>query len=220
MPVRKIPKNYLHVTGSFASRKNGCSIPFESILEKDYLILLEFDPLVSGFEGQPVKVPVPGQKGSARHYVPDVLVSRVPRPDGSKEPPPLLVEVKHTSELSKKGEKFAPKFAAAKAYAAERDWEFLVVTEKDIRSTRLQNLKFLREYLEIEPIPELLDRILESFTDLRSGASVESVLEALCPTENDRLIMLPMIWHLVITGQLQIDMEIPVSNSTVLNLPR
>jgi hypothetical protein len=220
MPVRKIPKNYLHVTGSFASRKNGCSIPFESILEKDYLILLEFAPLVSGFEGQPVKVPVPGQKGSARHYVPDVLVHHVSHPDGKEGPPPLLVEVKHTSELAKKGEKFAAKFAAAKTYAAERGWEFIVVTEKDIRGTRLQNLKFLREYLEIEPVPEHIDRILESFTDLQSGASVESVLEALCPTENDRLITLPMIWHLVITDQLQVDMEIPVSNSTVLNLPR
>lgn len=220
MPVRKIPKNYLHVTGSFASRKNGCSIPFESILEKDYLILLEFDPSVSEFEGQPVKVPVPGQKGSARHYVPDVLVSRVPHPDGSKGPPPLLVEVKHTSELAKKREKFAPKFAAAKTYAAERDWEFVVATETDIRSTRLQNLKFLREYREIEPVPELLDRILGSFTDLQSDASVESILASLCPTEYDRLVMLPMIWHLVVTRQLQIDMEIPVSNSTVLKLSR
>ena len=43
MPVRKIPKNHLHVTGSFASRKNGLMGSFESLLEKEYMLLLDFD---------------------------------------------------------------------------------------------------------------------------------------------------------------------------------
>jgi hypothetical protein len=35
MAVRKIPKNYLTVTGSFASQKNDQMDEFESPLEKD-----------------------------------------------------------------------------------------------------------------------------------------------------------------------------------------
>lgn len=57
MPVRKIPKNYLSVTGGFASRKNGRMLGFESPLERDYMILLEYDDLVERFEEQPVRVP-------------------------------------------------------------------------------------------------------------------------------------------------------------------
>lgn len=40
MPVRKIPKNHLVVTGSFVSRKNGQMDAFESLLEKEYMLLL------------------------------------------------------------------------------------------------------------------------------------------------------------------------------------
>ena len=43
MPVRKIPKNYLGVTGAFASLKNGRMVGFESLLEKDLFVLLEYD---------------------------------------------------------------------------------------------------------------------------------------------------------------------------------
>ena len=54
MPVRKIPKNYLSVTGAFSSRKNGKSLGYESLLERDLMILLEFDDAVERFEEQPV----------------------------------------------------------------------------------------------------------------------------------------------------------------------
>ena len=45
MAVRKIPKNYLFVTGGYASRKNESMDGFESLLEKEYLLLLDFDRL-------------------------------------------------------------------------------------------------------------------------------------------------------------------------------
>lgn len=44
---------------------------FESLLEKDYLLLLDFDDTVETFEVQPVRIPVPGVRNG---YVPDVLV--------------------------------------------------------------------------------------------------------------------------------------------------
>lgn len=71
MPVRKIPKKHLCITGGFASRKNGVMESFESLLEKEYMLLLEFDDSVAGFEEQPVTIPLPGlPKG----YTPDFLV--------------------------------------------------------------------------------------------------------------------------------------------------
>lgn len=52
MPVRKIPKNYLFVTGRHATDLSPEMVEFESILEKEYMLLLDFDPRVAGYEAQ------------------------------------------------------------------------------------------------------------------------------------------------------------------------
>lgn len=41
MPVRRIPKNYLFVTGRHPSPLADEVIEFESILEKEYMLLLD-----------------------------------------------------------------------------------------------------------------------------------------------------------------------------------
>ncbi len=93
MPVRKIPKNHLVVTGSFASSKNPHMDEFKLLLEKEYMLLLDFDEHVERFEAQPVTIPVPGiPKG----YTPDVLVYFRPDPNSDDIRKPLLTEVKHT----------------------------------------------------------------------------------------------------------------------------
>lgn len=60
MPVRTIPKNHIFVTGRHATSKSVGHADFESLLENDYLILLDFDLQVERYEVQPVRVPVPG----------------------------------------------------------------------------------------------------------------------------------------------------------------
>jgi hypothetical protein len=50
MPVRRIPKNHIHVTGRHASAKAQGHADFESPLEWEYLILLDFDPRVERYE--------------------------------------------------------------------------------------------------------------------------------------------------------------------------
>ncbi len=142
MPVRKIPKNYLFVTGGYSSWKNEEMDAFESLLEKDYLLLLDFDDSVDGFEVQPVLIPV---AGVPKGYVPDVLVKYRPDPHTDAVRKPSLVEVKHSEDLTRNAEKYAPKFAAAHLYAEERGWDFITRDQNDIRTPRLSNLKFLRE---------------------------------------------------------------------------
>ena len=73
MPVCKILKNYIFVTGRFGGKKGGEIADFESTLEKEYMLLLEFDETVDRFETQPGRVPV---AGVAKGYVPDVLLLR------------------------------------------------------------------------------------------------------------------------------------------------
>ena len=216
MPVRKIPKNHLVVTGSFASRKNGQMDAFESLLEKEYMLLLEFDERVLRFEPQPVTIAVPGiPKG----YVPDVLVHYHPDPISGKTPKPLLTEVKHTDDLQRNAQKYAPKFAAAEEYVSERGWEFRITTQVDIRTPRLANLKFLREYRNIEPANHDSLKLIQIVRECDGISLVDDLLRRLASTDDDRLHWLPIIWHAVVTRRLLFDWDRPIDNDTELHLP-
>lgn len=214
MPVRKIPKNYLMVTGGFASRKNGRMMGFESLLERDYMILLEFDDAVERFEEQPVKIPF---KKGVKPYVPDILIHY-----GVDHKPrrPLLAEVKHTSDLAKNREKYDPKFALAQEYAADRDWDFRVVTEKEIRTPRLASLKFLRDYLHVDPEPEHAECITEVLQEEGRPMALDTLLDRLCESDSTRLQIVPVVWHMAALRQIVIDLEQPIDDKTRLSLPQ
>lgn len=216
MAVRKIPKNYLVVTGSFASRKNAQMDAFESLLEKEYMLLLDFDDRVDHFEAQPVIVPVPGiPKG----YVPDVLIHYLPDSESGEIRKPLLTEVKHTDDLRRNAEKYAPKFAEAEKYASERGWEFRVTTQIDIRTQRLANLKFLREYRNIQPAHQANSRLIQAVGKAGGVSSPKILLEQLAVTDDDQLYWLPVIWHAVVTRQLLADWDQPIDYDAALHLP-
>lgn len=217
MAVRKIPKNYLVVTGSFASRKNGQMDAFESLLEKEYMLLLDFDDHVERFEAQPVVVPVPG---ISKGYTPDVLVYYLPDPESEEIRKPLLTEVKHTDDLHRNSDKYAPKFAAAERFASERGWEFRVTTQIDIRTPRLANLKFLREYRNIQPEQQANSHLIQVIGKAGGVSSPKLLLEQLAATDDECLFWLPVIWNAVVTRQLITDWDRPIDYDTVLRLPR
>lgn len=219
MPVRKIPKNYLVVTGGFASRKNKRLLGFESLLEKDYMILLEFDDAVKSFEEQPVRLPVSVKGRRTTQYVPDVLIKFHPG-KGGKERKSLLVEVKSSRYLEKHAEKFKPKFASAKEYAAGQGWQFQIVTENNIRGSLLGNLKFLREYHLISPAGEEVTPVLDAVKSLGGSCTYSELVTCLCGDDTGILLRtIPVIWHLVAGGRLRIDLKTPITDQTVITLP-
>lgn len=198
MPVRKIPKNYLSVTGGFSSQKNARSLGCESVLENELMIQLEFDDSVEGFEEQPVRIPYSVEGKKRKSYVPDILIQYFPSSDGKRKRP-VLGEVKHTSDLKRNKAKYAPKFAAAKLFAEERGWEWRIFTEKDIRTPLLDNLKFLREYHSAEPDESLVLEIISYMQGARGSVTVEALFQKLCPTDERTLLIAPALWYLLAT---------------------
>src|SRR6266481_2939648 len=210
MPVRKIPKSYISVTGTFSSAKNGKSLGYESLLERDLMILLEFDDSVQSFEEQPVKIPLVINGKKLKSYVPDILIHHFPTPAGATWRP-VLGEVKDTNDLKKHQAEYAPKFEAAVRYAEERGWEWRIFTEKNIRTPYLDNLKFLREYHSSEPAPALLQEVISFFQNLRGTITVAALLQKLCVTEESTLYTAPAIWHLLATKRITADLKTPLS---------
>lgn len=217
MPVRKIPKNYLFVTGSYSSWKNGEMDAFESLLEKDYLLLLDFDDSVDGFEVQPVRIPV---AGVPKGYVPDVLVKYRPNLHSGAVRKPSLVEVKHSDDLARNSEKYAPKFAAALLYAEANGWDFITRDQNDIRTPRLANLKFLREYRNVTPSDADIQTVLRHIVGGVGEFSSQSLLRVLAPTDDDKLYWLPIIWSMVLTRHLATNIDHPFEDDVPLRYPR
>lgn len=219
MPVRNIPKNYISVTGNFSSRKNGRMMGFESPLERDMMILLEFDTDVESFEEQPVVVPVFEEGKKRPNYVPDILVRYRSSEKARHARKPMLAEVKHTSDLERHATKYRPKFAAATTFAKEQGWDFKTIDERTIRGPYLQNLKFLREYLNIEPDARDATRILEDLAEMGGEAELDAFLDHACPSPDARLRLLPVLWHLVVTGRIGVDLSVPLGGGSLLSIP-
>lgn len=213
MPVRKIPKNHLFVTGGYSSRKSVEMDAFESLLEKDYLLLLDFDDTVESFEVQPVRIPV---KGVSRGYVPDILVRYKPDSETGECRRPLLAEVKRSDFLKKHALKYAPKFAAAVLFAENLGWEFRTVDESEIRVPRLKNIKFLREYRNVSLSEEDCNQVVRVIELQGENSSSERVLTALAPTDEARLHWLPVIWAMVQQKKLMTDLDIPFASDVTL----
>lgn len=210
MPVRKIPKNALVVTGSFASKKNGRLLGCESLLERDYMILLEFDETVESFEEQPVKIPF---KKGIKPYVPDILIHYK-----SGRRLPLLAEVKTKADLERNRDKYTPKFEVARIFAREKGWEFGVVTEDQIRVPRLKTLKFLRAYYDkVPPDPVIADQVKTTLREEGAPIALDDLLERLSNSKNEGISLIPTVWHLVATKAICIDYDKPISEKTLLS---
>lgn len=205
--VRTIRTGHRGNRGRATATKAGGRAEFESTLERDFYFLLEMDPEVLSFTPQPVSLTFKGPNGRSRRYVPDALIEYR---DGR---PPCLTEVKYAAELHKDPELFRLRFQAAREYARAQGWTFSTFTEKAIRNQRLTNVTFLRPYLDPQRRfdqkiqAELLARAAQpgnlTLTDLLSGLSL-----------SEKGHWLPVLWHLVATLQLQVDLEQPLTLHT------
>ena len=70
MPVRKVSNRGGNVIGRFPSTKMGRMIAFESLLERDFIYLLDYDPAVEWFEEQPLSIEYV-HEAKLLHYTPD-----------------------------------------------------------------------------------------------------------------------------------------------------
>ena len=214
MPVRKIPKNYLVTTGRIARGPGQKPAGWEGPLEQDYLILLHDDPTVESFEEQPVKVPVP--KG--RPYTPDVLVNFRPDAHGVRRASELT-EVKHSTHFKKYEEKFAARFAAATAYAEERDWTFVKKDESHIRIPRLEVARFLRAFRRHTPTDDQRSRLLHALTDLGGRSTSEQLLARVATDNDDLQALAPSLWSLVRADAILMNKDAALSPDVPLWLP-
>lgn len=180
---------------------------YESSLERDLMEILRFDPSVKSFTPQPLTIKFHDSEGKLRSYTPDGLISFKSFSE------PVLFEVKYRADFRKDWKVLIPKFRAAKKYCCEQGWRFEVFTEREIRTPYLGNVKFLWPYLERVPSPDMQARILKTLWDL-DEADPDLLLCALCHDANNRAQVIPYLWHLVASGAIGCDLEVPLTMRT------
>jgi hypothetical protein len=87
---------------------------------------------------------------------------------------------------------------------------FRLITEREIRTPYLKNVKFLREYRRRVIHHDDRCRLLVALAE-QGETDAETVLTKLSPAPLARAQLLPVLWHLVAVGQIGADLEVPLT---------
>lgn len=196
-PQRKILKNYRSVTGHFQSIKNNRSVGFESLLEKNYFLTLEFDNTVKSYSEQP-QITIE-QNGKPKIYSADCHVIYHPS-SGKKD---TIVEVKYESELAKNKENLTEKFDRARTALQTIDMDFYLFTDETYPKVYIRNLDFLYRYKTFTHDHDNDSRILNA---LHKPIIASELANALAKDKSDYIRLANSIWSLVANCHLSTDL--------------
>lgn len=198
------------ILGKFPSLKMKQMIAYESLVECDYIYLLDFDPLVTSFKEQPLTIPYE----TKYRYTPDFQVVR-----GKCR---YLVECKPRIYVD--SEENQRKFKAANEWCAANGFIFQVVTEIEMRhGYRLENIKRLTSYARYPVSPEIKGKIFAFLMQARTVTTVADLIRMLAPTPLALAItaILNMVYHHKIyisldDGPISTESQVGLSTSSMM----
>ncbi len=191
MPVRSFrwSRKLGHFPGWWWAASTGRHVGYESWLERDHVMLLDFDPEVTAVASQPFWLYWTGERGDRRH-APDFFARRS---DGSG----VVVDVRADDRIEPKD---AEAFAVTAQACAEVGWEYRRVGVVD--AVLAANVRWLSRYRHprCAGSGELVGRLGRAFAGqvpLWVGAG-----EA-----GDTLAVLPALFHLLWRRELVADLS-------------
>ena len=186
--------NYRSVTGRVETL-SGQTVSFESTLERDLALLLDFDATVNKITPQPLRIEFRVGSGPKRTYTPDLLVTLHNTITG-KTPEPILYEVKYSEELKDRANELEPGFQAARMLCQQRGWHFQVMDETFIRTQYLENVKKLRSYRRYPDDGKSACMLVDTLRELEISTPSE-LLAATFMDRTNRAQAVGAMWRLV-----------------------
>lgn len=180
-------------------------VAFESALERDLAILLEFDPDVVSYASQPMEITYE-HEGKVRRGFPDFLVRY--RSDADERG--LLCDVKFREELFCKWSELKPRLRGAMAHARRSGLRYHIFTEVEIRTPFLKNARFLLPYRDRgfdKADEELLLRTLESLV----VSTPRALLRACATNIGNQALLLPCLWSLIARGVIAANLNVKLA---------
>jgi hypothetical protein len=190
-PVRSFSraKGQKHFPGWWWSATSARHVGYESWLERDHAMLLDFDPEVTGFASQPFWLHWPDTTRWRRH-APDFFARRR---DGTG----VVVDVRADDHIEAAD---AEAFEVTVQACADVGWIFRRLGVVD--SVLAANVRWLSRYRHPRngARPDTVDALLKVFTEpIQLFAGAEKV--------GDRIAVLPVLFHLLWQQRLVTDLE-------------
>lgn len=208
-PVRAIGVQSRSITGTMPDGNR-----YESALERDFMLLLKFDPAVDIYTPQPLTLSYRDTVSRWHKYTPDGLVEW--RADlNVYDPRPLLVEIKYREAFEGDWRAWKARARAVQKFAEERGWLFQIFTEREIRTPFLDNVRFLLPYQRRAISPQLETWILDRLTELKE--TTPQVL--VCSLYQDRWNqagLIPIVWRLISERSIGCDLTVPLTMQSAL----
>lgn len=194
----------MKLIGKFPSLKMGRIVWYESLLERDYMYLLEIDPEVISYREQPFRIRY-FLAGKNRRYTPDLLIHR--------RCGEYIVEVKPKKKALE--QKYVILFRIAAQICRQEGYEFHVATDVIIRSQpRLNTVKFLYKYARTPISPQHQIYCHELFVGTQ-----ELPLSEIMKFFATRSIGQQVVYALIFHGVLSINLMEPLSPMSIVRLP-
>lgn len=200
LPVRRFQsrKGQRHLSGLWWSATTGRHVGFESWLERDHVMLLDFDATIVGIASQPFWLTWQDEAGSTVSHCPDYFARRA---DGSA----LVVDCR---PVERRPPLDAAKFDATAAACAELGWEFRLVGAAD--ATRLANVHWLAGYRHPRHgSADVVSRLREVF-------DAPAPLMDAASRAGDPIAVLPVLFHMMWRKDLVCDLNVPMHAGTVV----
>lgn len=177
----------------------GTHIGFESWLERDHLMLMDFDPGVRAVASQPFWLRWRDDEGRSRRHAPDFFARRH---DGSA----VVVDVRPDDRIP---ERDAQAFAVTAEACEAAGWEYR--RSGNLDPVMVANVRWLSRYRHRRCLaPEVAAVLMEAFAGGR-------VLAEGAELAGDRVRVLPVLFHLMWQRQLAADLMVPLGMSAVVH---
>jgi hypothetical protein len=207
-PVRKIKPTRRSVSGYFSFRGKEPT-PYESTLERDFVMRMDYDRSVEHVVSQPARLFYRDANGIERRYTPDYLVYFT-----NPMHKPLLVEVKEKQELESDFHKLRYKFSAAFAFAKQNGWTFKIYDERRIRDSILENLQLLRNFASRKVNSDIADEVRRALKSMPLPISVRRFTQRINSERKMPGIRENDIWRLALDHKLELNLSEPLSEET------
>jgi hypothetical protein len=207
MSVRKVSNRGGNIIGRFPSLKLGRMVEFESLIERDFIYLLDFESEVALFSEQPLTIEYE-HEGKGYHYTPDFWLIK-----GGQQ---MLVECKPVKMVDMPANQ--RKFTAARAWCAAKKWDFQVVTDEQLRrGYRLTNIRFLTQFARYHIPSDVKGHIRACLGSVSIPVTIADLMGKvnLVPAN---LVKIP-IYHMAFHHELVLNLdEAPISLNTPVSL--
>ena len=222
--IRNVRENPYSVTARLSSAKLGRTVQAESLLEYDFLNILDFDPRVEKYGEQCLAVPWTDESGRRKRYHPDVLVKfNALAMKADSRLGATVYEVKPAEILRARFPELKRRYRATVSCLKGTGVRFKLITDRQISRDFAANVRFLLCYKHerFQDDKSLSERAMDAgllalVRGLKEPTTPRAILEHFSSDFDQRARLLARIWYFVAVCALEADLIAPLTMDTAL----